>query len=83
MTDTDILTKLKEIALKRIPELNKEVFSMDTVLKRDLGLDSMNFITLIIDIEQEFNINIPEGVWIQIITVGDAVNIISSLLGSN
>lgn len=83
MTDTDILAKLKDIALKRIPELNKEVFSMDTVLKRDLGLDSMNFITLIIDIEQEFNINIPEGVWIQIITVGDAVNIISSLLGSN
>lgn len=45
-----------------------------------LGADSLDIVELIMDIEHEFNINIPDNMTEKIVTVGDAVKVVESML---
>jgi acyl carrier protein len=47
---------------------------------KDLGIDSLDYIELIMEFEQEFNIRIPDTEGEQIKTVGQAVAYIESKL---
>jgi acyl carrier protein len=47
---------------------------------KDLGIDSLDYIELIMEFEQEFNIRIPDTEGEQIKTVGQAVGYIESKL---
>lgn len=49
--------------------------SLSTSLYLDLGLDSLEMISLIFEIEDMFNINLSENVWTSVDTVGDIYSI--------
>ncbi len=73
MTRDEILEKIVAIIHEALPETKKEALTMDTVVNRDVGLDSMNFIMIICRIEGEFGIRIPDRKWMKLQTLGEVV----------
>ena len=47
-----------------------------TDLYQDLGLDSMQLIEIVLELERRFDIKIPEGSWRQIRTLDDALKVV-------
>lgn len=74
MKEQEIFDKLLEIIHISMPGSEKESISMDTVINRDLGVDSMNFVLIVCKIEAAFDIRIPDKVWPKLSTVRDVVN---------
>lgn len=50
-----------------------------TELISDLGLNSLNVIEMIVDVEDEFDVEIPDRAIKNIKTVGDVIQLIESL----
>lgn len=76
MTDQEMLDELLKIIHICLPETETESVSMDTVINRDLGADSMSFVMLMTKIEARFNVRIPEDTWKDLSTVRDVVDAI-------
>lgn len=57
-------------------ELDGEEITADTVLGEDLEIDSMDLVDLVMSIEDEFGMELPDEALEVIVTVGDLVNYI-------
>lgn len=79
MTEIDILPKLKKIVT---PYTQKKAalvnFSPETDLINDLEINSANLVDVVLDVEDEFNIEIDNDSMNEMLTVGDAIKIIRS-----
>lgn len=53
--------------------------SMDTDIQADLGADSVSIMELIVEIESEFDVEVPEEKLLVLRTVGDIVTEIDKL----
>ncbi|WP_237036416.1 acyl carrier protein [Mediannikoviicoccus vaginalis] len=67
----------------KVAEVIKEEFgvenvSMDTVIREDLGADSIGLVELVMALEDEFNIEIDDSKLDEIITVSDVVTYIEN-----
>ncbi len=71
-----MLETLKEILIKATGNKNIEI-SLETNLKNDLGLTSFDLAQLACDVEDEFDIEIPDREIKNIKTVGDVINFIN------
>ncbi len=72
---SEIATKVKSIIVDKLGVDEKEV--VETAhFANDLGADSLDTVELIMELEKEFNINIPEDAAEHIETVGDAIKFI-------
>lgn len=83
MTDKDIIQKLKNIVTPYTQ--NKaalENFSLDTDLIKDLQINSANLVDVVLDVEDEFIIEIDNDSMEGMLTVGDAIMIIMSKRGT-
>lgn len=60
-----------------------EKISDDTSFINDLGADSLDIVELVMDLEDKFNIKIPEDIADKIQTVGDAVKFIAAQSANN
>ena len=58
--------------------VDKEKVSPDTSFVNDLGADSLDTVELVMELEEEFNINIPDDAAEKIETVGQAIEFIES-----
>ncbi len=67
--------KVKEILVEQLGVSEDEI-SMDSSLLDDLGADSLDLVELIMALEQEFDVEIPDEDAEKIKTVGDAVNFV-------
>ena len=56
--------------------VDKEKVSTDTSFINDLGADSLDTVELVMELEEEFDVNIPDNAAEQIQTVGQAVDFI-------
>ena len=56
----------------------KVELTMDTVIISDLGLNSLDLINLVTDIEDEFDVEIPDRAIKMFKTVGDVIRFIES-----
>ena len=56
--------------------VDKEKISSDTSFVNDLGADSLDTVELVMELEEEFEINIPDDAAEKIQTVGQAVEFI-------
>jgi len=77
MIDQDILLKLKKIVTPYTQ--NKaalEEFNASTDLINDLQINSANLVDVVLDVEDEFNIEIDNDSMDGMLTVGDALAII-------
>lgn len=72
-----MINKLKEILISTIGNKNIEI-NENTVILRDLGLNSLETIELICAVEEEFDIEIANKKIRSIVTIGDLLKIIES-----
>jgi acyl carrier protein len=56
--------------------VNKEQITTETSFVNDLGADSLDVVELVMELEEEFDINIPDDAAEKIQTVGQAVDYI-------
>ena len=64
--------KLKKI-ISEVLNTEEEEITMETTFVDDLGADSLDTVELIMELEKEFNISIPDDQAEKIATVGDAI----------
>lgn len=58
--------------------VDKEKITRETSFVNDLGADSLDTVELIMELEEEFGLTIPESAAEQIQTVGQAIDFIES-----
>ncbi|NOZ79364.1 MAG: acyl carrier protein [Acidobacteria bacterium] len=68
----DIEAKVKEIIVEQLG-VDAEKVTLDASFVDDLGADSLDTVELIMALEEEFGIEIPDDEAEKIATVGDAV----------
>jgi acyl carrier protein len=56
--------------------VNKDQVNRDTSFVNDLGADSLDTVELVMELEEEFDINIPDDAAEKIQTVGQAIDFI-------
>ena len=73
--------KLKKI-IAEVLNVDEEEITMETTFVDDLGADSLDVSQIIMGLEEEFDIEIPNEEAEKIVTVGDAVEQIKNALNS-
>ena len=74
--------KLKQIIVE-VLNVDENEITMDTTFIDDLGADSLDVFQIIMGLEEEFDIEIPNEQAEKIVTVSDAVEQIKSALNNN
>ena len=74
--------KLQEI-IAEVLNVDAEDITLNTTFVDDLGADSLDVFQIIMGIEEEFGIEIPNDAAENIATVGDAVEQIKNALNEN
>ena len=72
-----ILEKVKEVIVDQLG-VEEDIIKLDTSFIDDLGADSLDIVELIMSLEEEFDIQIPDGDAEKISTVGDVVEYIKN-----
>lgn len=70
-----IFQRVREIVAEQLGKDEEEV-TMDSAFIEDLGADSLDIVELIMALEEEFDMEIPDEDAEKIATVGDAVEYI-------
>ena len=73
--------KLKKI-IAEVLNVDEEEITMETTFVDDLGADSLDVFQIIMGLEEEFDIEIPNEEAEKIVPVGDAVEQIKNALNS-
>ena len=74
--------KLKKIIVE-VLNVDENEITMDTTFIDDLGADSLDVFQIIMGLEEEFGIEIPNEEAEKIVTVADAVEAIKNALNNN
>ena len=77
MSDKPIEEKVKDIIVEQLG-VNPEQVTPTASFIEDLGADSLDIVELVMELEEEFDINIPDDAAEKIQTVGQAVQYIES-----
>jgi acyl carrier protein len=77
MDQNEVFSKVKDIIIEQLGVEESEV-AMKTSFVDDLGADSLDIVELIMAVEEEFNIEIPDEDAEGIGTVEDVVNYIGA-----
>lgn len=77
MSNENVFAKLQSILSDEL-EVDKDKITMESNLVEDLGADSMAVVDLVMTIEDDFGVAIPDDVIEDMKTVGDAVRYIES-----
>tara|TARA_Y100000588_G_C13671929_1_gene676586 strand:- start:114 stop:347 length:234 start_codon:yes stop_codon:yes gene_type:complete len=72
---SDVTTKVKAIIVDKLGVDESEVTN-DASFTNDLGADSLDTVELIMELEKEFDIQIPDDEAESIATVGDAIKFV-------
>lgn len=84
MTDIEIINKLKEIVTPYTQQNSGlSSFSKETDFIKDLEINSANLVDVVLDVEDEFNIEIDNDSMDGMLKVGDALEIIKNKRAKN
>lgn len=72
----ETFSKLKSIVVEQLAVDADEV-TMEASFIEDLNADSLDLVELIMEIEEQFGIQVPDEIADKIVTVGDAVDYIN------
>lgn len=75
-----VFEKIQQIIADKL-EIDKAQITRDTKFTDDLELDSLDVAELVMEIEAAFDITIPDEAYMNITTVGDAVDEIENAKG--
>jgi len=73
----DVLERITKIVVDRL-EVEASEVTLEASFKDDLGADSLDVVELVMELEDEFGMEISDEDAEKISTVGDAVNYIKS-----
>ena len=76
---SEATTKVKAIIVDKLGVDESEVTN-DASLTNDLGADSLDTVELIMELEKEFDIQIPDDEAEGIVTVGDAISFVEKAI---
>jgi acyl carrier protein len=74
----DIFETVKKIILERL-DVDENKITLQANLKDDLGADSLDIVEMVMEIEDEFGIEVDDEDAESIVTVGDAVAYLASV----
>lgn len=77
MEENEIFEKVKKIVEEQLG-VSEENIKMDSTFVDDLSADSLDIVELVMGIEEEFEIEIPDTDAEKIVTVGDVVEYIKN-----
>ena len=75
MSSEEIFEKIKNIIVEQL-QVAETAVTEDASFIDDLGADSLDLVELIMALEEEFGIEIPDADAEKVVTVGDVVNYI-------
>ncbi len=75
MSSEEVLEKVKGIIVEQLGVAENSVTEEASFID-DLGADSLDIVELVMALEEEFNIEIPDADAEKVVTVGDVVNYI-------
>lgn len=75
MSEKEIFQKLKTIVVDQL-EVNEENVTTEATFVDDLAADSLDIVELVMTIEEEFDLEIPDSDAEKIVTIGDVVKYI-------
>ena len=75
MSSEEIFDKVKEIIVEQLGVAEDSV-EMESSFIDDLGADSLDIVELIMALEEEFDLEIPDADAEKVVTVGDVVDYI-------
>ncbi|MGN1311180.1 MAG: acyl carrier protein [Clostridia bacterium] len=75
MNTDEIFDKVKEIIIEQLG-VSEDAVSNESSFIDDLGADSLDIVELIMALEEEFDMEIPDADAEKIVTVGDVVEYI-------
>lgn len=81
MADIDVAAQIKEAIIEKLGVEESKVTPSASFIN-DLGADSLDTVELIMELENRFNIQIPDEDQDKISTVGDAINYIQAKLNA-
>lgn len=73
-----VFEKVKEILCNQL-DLDEDKVTMEASISDDLGADSLDVVDLLMSLEDEFDIEIPDDEIENVKTVGDLVKFIESV----
>lgn len=76
MTQESILEKIREIVIDYIGPDDKIVVAMESRLREDLTLDSMDILYVVFVVENTFSISVNNQQMVGLMTVADLVKVI-------
>ena len=74
---SDIQNRVKAIIVDKLGVAESEV-NPEATFTNDLGADSLETVEMIMELEKEFNITIPDDQAEKIATVGDAISYVEA-----
>lgn len=80
MNQEEALAKLKELVMDRL-NVEEDQIKPDASFVEDLGADSLDIVELIMGIEEEFDIEIPDEDAEKLTNVGEALAYVTKKLG--
>ncbi|MBT9177381.1 MAG: Acyl carrier protein [Firmicutes bacterium] len=75
----ELLDRIRPIIAEKL-SVNEAEVVLAAAFKADLGADSLDLVELVMGLEEEFGISIPEADMGKIVTVQDAVTYVSAKL---
>ncbi len=78
MTNEELFQSIKMMIVDQLG-VDESVVTMDSSFVDDLTADSLDMVELVMAMEQEFDISIPDEIAEKVTTVGDAVEFIKNL----
>ena len=80
MVKKEIEKLLVEIIQDILPDEDCSNLDSDTKLREQLGLDSMDFLDIIMELRKKYGIEIPETDYSNLATINSSVNYLEPLL---
>lgn len=72
-----VFEKLKSILSEQL-DIDENSITTDSLLVEDLGADSLDAIDIVMSVEDEFKIEVPDEIIEKIETVGDILNYVEN-----
>ncbi|MDY3281209.1 acyl carrier protein [Dysosmobacter sp.] len=77
MSTEEIYAKVKEILAEEL-NADEDLISMDTAVRADLTADESGLVDVLLDLEEAFDLDIPDSDFEDMETVGDIVEYVKN-----
>ncbi|MDE6470022.1 MAG: acyl carrier protein [Eubacterium sp.] len=72
-----VLEKIKAILAEQL-DIDEDIITSDSLLVEDLGADSLDAIDIVMSVEDEFSIEVPDEIVEKMESVGDIITFVEN-----